>query len=119
MHLRLSVWLALFAFVASPLLRAQTPAAPASDALPSAPGQITAAKVTGDVTATLNGTSRALHSGDSVAQSETVNTALNSSVVLVFSNGATTQLGPDTTLVVEQFLQDPFSDAVQVATMTA
>src|SRR4051812_30290390 len=109
MHHRLPVWLTLFAFFALVSARAQTPAAPAADPLPSQPGQISAAKVTGSVQVKVADKTRDLHNGDNVEQSATVITALNSSVVLVFSNGATTQLGAETTLTIEQFLQDPFA----------
>jgi hypothetical protein len=117
MHHRLPVWLFLFAFVVSAVSRAQTPAAAPADPLPSQAGEIKAAKVTGSVSVKVADQTRDLHNGDSVEQNATVITALNSSVVLVFSNGATTQLGADTVMTVEQFLQDPFAQDQKVADM--
>src|SRR3982751_1037028 len=111
MHHRLPVWLFIFLFVAFASARRPTPAAAAADPLPSQPGQISAAKVNGSVHVKVAGQTRDLHNGDFVEQAATVSTELNSSVVLVFSNGATTQLGADTTLTIDEFLQDPFAEA--------
>ncbi len=112
MHKRLLLGLVLFAAGALLSLHAQTPAAPA--AMP--PGQILAAKVTGNVTMTVGGgASVKLNNNDPVSQHATIVTDKEASVVLVFSNGATTQLGSDTQLVIDEFLQDPFSAAITVA----
>src|SRR2546421_9307202 len=99
MHKRLPLGLILFAVGALWSLHAQAPAAAPAAAAPAAlpPGQIIAAKVTGSVTMTVNGAITSIKNNDSVPQQATVTTGKdnNSSVVLVFSNGATTQLGAD------------------------
>lgn len=81
-------------------------------------GQIVAKKIVGKVTVELNGTATELHDNDRVSQSAKVITAKDSSVILVFSNGATTQLGADTTLVIEEFMQDPFAQQIDVGALT-
>lgn len=118
MHFRLQLWMVFFAFVAVTAVRAQAPAGTApANSMP--PGQIKVVKVTGTVSMTLNGTSTPLHENDMVPQTATVVTQNGSSAILVFSNGATTQLGADTSLVIDEFLQDPFSQQVSVAALTA
>jgi hypothetical protein len=110
MHFRLPLWLAIFALIALGTASAQTPA-------PSTlkEGQIIVAKVHGKVSMLLNGVTSDLHDKDRVNQSATITTGADSSVILVFSNGASTQLSSDTTLVIEKFLQDPFSADIKVA----
>ena len=83
-------------------------------------GRIVAAKVKGTVTAvnTADHSQRELKDNDAIAQNYVVTTAQNSSVILVFSNGATINLAPDSTLAIEQFLQDPFSTSYSMATAT-
>ncbi len=116
MYQRFPLWLFLFGFVALVSLRAQAPA-PAAAARP--PGQIKAARVVGVVSYTLNGvvTPLAVNATTDVPQLATVVTGRDSSVVLVFSNGATTQLGAETTLAIEEFLQDPFASEINPATI--
>ncbi|HUR57962.1 MAG TPA: FecR domain-containing protein, partial [Opitutaceae bacterium] len=111
MHNRVLSWLFFCAFAAVVSVRAQAPAAPASPP----PGLVLVAKVTGTATKTLNGVRTALKVDDKVEQTAKINTGLESSVVLAFSNGATTQLGADTELVIDEFLQDPFASTIQVA----
>jgi hypothetical protein len=123
MHLRFSLWAALFVFVAASVGWMQTPATPAS-AAPSTqtsmePGQIVVKKVVGAVSMKLNGATTELHNDDPVSQSATVITGNDSSVILVFSNGATTQLGADTSLSVDEFMQDPFKESVAVGNLQA
>ncbi len=116
MHKSFLPGLILFAVGALVSLHAQTPAAPAAPADSMQPGQIIAAKVTGSVTMSVNGAAAVkLNNNDPVPEHATVNTEDDASVVLVFSNGATTQLGAGTQLVIDQFLQDPFSAAIKVA----
>jgi len=120
MHFRLSLWTALLACAFMTALRAQTPSpAPATLGDITAPGQIVAKKVTGNVTILVNGVVATLHENDAVTERSVVTTAPDSSVVLVFSNGATTQLGADTSLDIEQFVQDPFSNAINAGALTA
>ncbi len=82
-------------------------------------GVIKIAKVTGEVTATKDGNTLKLSVGTEISQGYVVNTAAESSVVLVFSNGATINLAEDSSLAIDEFLQDPFADEVSVASMTA
>ncbi len=116
MHNRFLSWFFVCASIACLSLRAQSPGAL------SAPGSITggaeqvlAARVIGTVQMTVNGQSTPLRTNDRVPQAAKIVTGANSSVVLVFSNGATTQLGSDTELLIEEFLQDPFASTVRVA----
>lgn len=80
-------------------------------------GQIVVAKASGTVTAThlTDQSVRNLSEKDVLTQQYVVKTGPNSKVVLVFSNGATLNLGADTVLSIDEFLQDPFSDRVMVA----
>lgn len=81
------------------------------------PGQIVAQRVTGSVTVVslADNTTVALQNGDTLRQGSAVRTAKGASAVLVFSNGATVNVGADTEVAIDQFLQDPFSDQVKVA----
>ncbi len=64
---------------------------------------------------TLNGVQTALQRGADVPQTAKINTGQNSSVVLIFSNGAQTQLAADSELVIEEFLQDPLKATLAIA----
>jgi hypothetical protein len=120
MHQRVFSWLLVCALFAAGSLRAQSPAPSDGPVVKGGAELILVAKVAGTVTKTLPGqASVALKQDDRVEQTAKINTGLNSSIVLVFSNGATTQLGADTELVIEEYLQDPFSEAVKVAELTA
>lgn len=121
MHHRLSFWVALVAFFSVAIVRAQTPApagggAPAPDMIQA---QIIAAKITGVVTLKLDAAETPLKNGDVIPVKGTVITGNDSSVVLVFSNGATTQLGADTQLNIEEFNQDPFPATTNVSSLAA
>ncbi len=120
MHLRLSLWAVLFVFSLGCVQAQPTP--PAGSAPATAPGmangQIVAKMVTGKVTMELNGTVTELANDAPVSPASTVTTAPDASVVLVFSNGATTQLGPDSSLTIEQFLQSPFKQVLALAAAT-
>ncbi|MDB6092968.1 MAG: hypothetical protein JWM32_530 [Verrucomicrobia bacterium] len=80
-------------------------------------GRIVAAKVKGTVTAlnTADNTKKELHDNDAISEKYVVTTAQNSSVILVFSNGSTINLAQDSTLSIEEFLQDPFSTSYSMA----
>lgn len=114
MHFRLSIWAVFLAFG----LAAATWAEAASRSAMQ-PGQIVAKEVTGSVSMLLNGRRTRLQNNDRVSQSATVVTSGQSSVILVFSNGATTELGANTTLVIDEFMQDPFKQMVAVGNLTA
>ncbi len=83
-------------------------------------GRIVAAKVHGTVTAvnTADNSKHELKDNDAIAQHYVVTTAENSSVILVFSNGATVNLAADSTLSIDEYLQDPFSSSYAMATAT-
>lgn len=83
------------------------------------PGLIKVAKVTGAVTAVKDGVTTPLANGSEISQGYVVNTAKDSSVVLVFSNGATVNLAQDSSLSIDEFLQDPFADEVAVSKLTS
>src|SRR5688572_7535682 len=106
MHHRYLSWLFLCAIFAMVPLRAQTP----PGAAPTVQGgaeSVLVAKVLGDVQMTLNGTITKLTTGMTIPQKAKINTANGASVILAFSNGATTQLGSDTELIIAEYLQDP------------
>src|SRR3954462_5627801 len=113
MHLRYLSWLLLCATIATVSLRAQTPAPIVGGA-----ELILVAKATAGVTMTLPGQpAAALKKDDKVPQQAKVNTGNGASAVLVFSNGATLRLEANSELVIEEYLQDPFSSAIKVSDM--
>lgn len=83
------------------------------------PGRIVAAKVTGAVTAIdlATGTSRTLATSEVVSQQTRIVTSAGASVILVFSNGASLNVGADSSMDIEEFLQDPFQTEVAMATL--
>jgi hypothetical protein len=98
--------------------------APASaDPTPAAPsrvkGRIIAARVQGHVDAIskTDGQKRVLHDGDPVAEKTEIVTAPGANIILVFSNGATVNVGADSNLDIEQFDQDPFATDQKVSEM--
>jgi FecR-like protein len=80
-------------------------------------GRIIVAKVEGTVTATnlADHSQRTLANNDALTQNYSVTTGAGSSAILVFSNGATLNLGADSTLSIDEFLQDPFAKDVPLA----
>jgi hypothetical protein len=92
--------------------------APASRAqsAPTVAGRIIAARIQGNVTATstVDKSSRTLHSSDTLAEHTIVITSAGASATLVFSNGAVLNLGADSQLSIDEFLQDPFDQSVTV-----
>ena len=99
------------------LARAQSPAV--AQAPPDAVIQVesVATQITGSVSVANGATKASLKNNDRVATGSTVTTAEKSSGVLVFSNGVTAQLGPNSELTVKQFLQDPFAATVNIAAL--
>jgi hypothetical protein len=103
------------AFVAAGMIRAQ-PAAPALD---MQPGLVLVAKVEGQVKLRVVGQpERDLKVDDTVPEKGTINTGNSSSVVLAFSNGATTRLGANTELILETFQMVPLEKQIQVKDLT-
>jgi hypothetical protein len=117
MHHRFLSWMCFCALAAVTPFHAQplTTAAGAPVGMP--PGMVLVAKVSGTVTMLYQGVQTAVNVDDRIPQAATVITGqeAESSVVLVFSNGATTQLGMDTELIIQEFLQDPFASTIRVA----
>ena len=68
-------------------------------------GQDLAARVQGHVDAVLkaDGSTRVLHDGDAVTDGTKIVTGAGSSVILVFSNGATVNVADDSTLNIDEF----------------
>lgn len=112
MQKKFLTWLWLFGFASLLCLDAHAQQA-------SAPGQIKAARVTGSVTATKDGSTITVVNGTELAQGYVVNTDRNSSVVLIFSNGATLNLAQDSSLTIDEFTQDPFAEEISVSQLTA
>lgn len=104
---------ALFACAFVAFSTAQTQAQSPAARLP--PGVVLVAKVEGRVEMTVNGQVTALAVDMQIPQAAKVVTYADAAVVLVFSNGATTRLGTDTELILEEFLQDPFGATIKVA----
>ena len=80
-------------------------------AQPTAVGQIRAERVLGEVSDTRGADTTLLKDGDAVLVSDVVTTGANASVVLILSTGATVQLGAESQLAIETFLQDPFAES--------
>jgi len=91
---------------------------PVASAQISAPGHIKSVRVTGEVFATTKATGlrTSLAENAEIAQGAVVSTGKDSSVVLVFSNGAVVSLASDTELDVEHFTQDPFDTSFSPST---
>lgn len=87
----------------------------------SQPGRIVLARVTGTVTVTnkADRTTRPAVNNEQITAGYVVTTAVDSSVVLVFSNGSTVNLRGDSQLDIETFLQDPFAEDFRLSEATA
>jgi hypothetical protein len=82
--------------------------------------RIVAARVRGEVFVTVKATSVRTQIADNaeLSQGSIVTASKDASCVLVFSNGATINLGTESVLDIEQYTQDPFSTPVNAATIT-
>lgn len=81
-------------------------------------GQIKAARVEGEVTRiSANGDESALKNGDPLTQSDTVVTGEKGSVVLVFQNGSTVRVAPDSRLKIDRFEMDPLAEGIDLAAL--
>ncbi len=90
-----------------------------SAAAQTAPGAIKAVKVIGQVTKeSADGKTEPLKNGGSLTESDTVITGKASSVVLVFMNGTSVKLAPDTKLAISTFKMDPSDDDIKVSELT-
>ena len=90
-------------------------------AQPTPPGYIRLARVNGQVSVEekATGTRRSAGEVTDIQQGTIVRTAASSSVILVFSNGSTVNLGPNSILDIEEFLQDPFAEELRPAELEA
>lgn len=84
------------------------------------PGKVVVASVVGKVDGVdqAGGSSRSLKQNDVITEKYTVNVGSASTATLVFSNGSTITLQENSTLVITEFLQDPFSTPYAMATAT-
>jgi hypothetical protein len=120
MHSKLHPWLTilglLLAFAVEALGQGATPAANSTQK----PGRIRASRVIGQVTVEdiASKAVQALVNGAEISQGSIVRTGDNSSVVLLFSNGASISLGFRSELNIEQFTQDPFGGTYEPAKAT-
>jgi hypothetical protein len=80
-------------------------------------GAIKAVRVSGAVAkaSAVNPAPQPLIEGAAVIETDIVTTGPNSSVVLVFANGASIKLGADSRLAIEEFKMDPLADDIAVA----
>lgn len=84
------------------------------------PGQILAAKIDGEVRKiAVDGTTAPLKAGDKLSETDTVTTGKESSVVLVFMNGSSVKLGPESRLAIDEFKMDPFAEDIELSKLTA
>lgn len=113
MHQRFLPWLLFCACFAAFALRVE------AQGVLDKPGRIMVARVQGKATKSVGGKVSDLVKEMDVEQKAKVVTGPDSFVVLSFSNGASTRLGPDSELVIDEFLQDPFPDEVKPATLSA
>jgi hypothetical protein len=82
-------------------------------------GAIKAVRVSGTVVraAAIGTAPQPLTEGGSLIETDTVTTGPNSSVVLVFANGASIKLGADSRLAIEEFKMDPLAADIAVASL--
>lgn len=86
----------------------------------TAPGVIKAGKVEGEVfRLTADGQSLAVKAGDTLIETDTVTTGTKALVVLVFMNGSSVKLGPESKLKIEEFKMDPLGEDIAVAGLAA
>jgi hypothetical protein len=82
-------------------------------------GVIKTARVSGTVTIiAADGSQHAAAEGATIAETDTVVTGANSGVVLVFMNGSSVKLAPNSRLLVEEFKMDPLDTNITVSKLT-
>lgn len=103
MHSKLLSWLSLLGLFAAFTLEA---------AAQQAPGQIIAARVTGEVTMTITATKQTskIVPLQRIQEGSVVVTTKGASIVLLFDNGATINLGTDSVLDIDAFTHEPIND---------
>lgn len=84
------------------------------------PGVIKAGKIEGEVfRITADGRSIQVKAGDTLIETDTVTTGSKALVVLVFMNGSSVKLGPESKLRIEEFKMDPLGEDIAVAELKA
>lgn len=83
-------------------------------------GRILVAKVEGHVLKVLaDGSTAAVSAGGDLTEKDTITTGKDSSVVLVFMNGSSVKLGPESRLAIDEFKMDPLADDLDVSALKA
>ena len=83
-------------------------------------GRILVAKAEGQVLKVLvDGSTTAVSAGGELTEKDTITTGKDSSVVLVFMNGSSVKLGPESRLAIEEFKMDPLADDLDVSALKA
>lgn len=83
------------------------------------PGQIKAARLEGEVTKiTAASVETPLVNGELLTETDTVVTGEKGSVVLVFTNGSTVRIAPNSRLRVDKFQMDPLADGTDLSKLT-
>jgi hypothetical protein len=108
--------LAAFSMASFSLVRAQDGGASAATTSTAVHGSIKIARLSGEVFAIdhATGLKTKLSLNSLVSDGQTVETGPDASVVLAFSNGAVVNVKENSTLSVEEFLQNPFSSAFRL-----
>jgi hypothetical protein len=84
----------------------------------SASGQIKAARVQNEVIKqAADGTKSPVKNGDDLSETDIVITGVNSSVVMLFANGASIKLGAETRMAIEEFKMDPLEKETKASEM--
>jgi hypothetical protein len=83
-------------------------------------GRIVLGRLQGEVTLTENATKKQMPAAGvkDITQGWTVTTGKDGSVVLIFSNGASVDIGHNSTLNIEAYIQDPLANDVKVSELT-
>ena len=83
-------------------------------------GQVLAAKIEGQVLkVAVDGTTTPIANGDKLTEKDVVTTGKNSGVVLVFMNGSSVKLGPESRLAIEEFKMDPLGEDIELSKLQA
>ncbi|MDP2139033.1 MAG: FecR domain-containing protein [Candidatus Didemnitutus sp.] len=105
-----------FTFVRLALLGVALLALAQSASAQTQAGAIKAVRVTGEVTkVTVDGSRTPIVEGQSLIETDVVDTGADSGVVLVFMNGSSIKLAENSRLAVEEFKMDPLGEDIAVA----
>jgi hypothetical protein len=120
MHSKFLSWLSIFGLLLTFVVEAAAQGAVLAPGATQPPGKIRATRVIGQVTVEDVATkaARSVANNDEISQGSIVKTAQSSSVVLLFSNGASISLAANSELNIEQFTQDPFGGSYEPSKAT-